>query len=151
MDPLRFVFDTNVVIDWLVFDDDYLQRLRERIAANEIVVLRNALALDELTRVLGYDALKLAAVRQAEVRSHYLARTSEVAMPAGFTASSLLLPERFPKCRDRDDDAFLALAFHSQATALITRDKALLKLKKRARRFDVAVLNVQEMMELVSA
>jgi uncharacterized protein len=151
MDPLRFVFDTNVVIDWLVFNDNYLRRLRERINGGEILVLRNELALSELTRVLGYGALKLPPARQVEVRSHYLAQTDEVAMPPGFATNSLLLPERFPQCRDRDDDAFLALAFHSRATALITRDKALLKLKKRARRFEVSVLNVQEMMQLVGA
>jgi putative PIN family toxin of toxin-antitoxin system len=149
--PLRFVFDTNIVIDWLVFNDDYLRRLRERITLNDITVFRNELALAELTRVLGYEALRLAPTRQIEVRSQYLAQTIDAQMPQGFGSNSLLLPDRFPKCRDRDDDVFLALAFHSRATALITRDKALLKLKKRTPRFDVVVLNVQQMMELVGA
>jgi putative PIN family toxin of toxin-antitoxin system len=149
--PLRFVFDTNVVIDWLVFNDDYLHRLRERIAVQDVAVLRNELALVELTRVLGYEALKLAPLCQADVRSRYVAQTIDAQMPPDFAFNSLLLPERFPRCRDSDDDAFLALAFHSRATALITRDKALLKLKKRARRFEVTILSVQEMMGIVGA
>jgi uncharacterized protein len=150
-EPLRFVFDTNVVIDWLVFDDLYLRPLRERILQQDIVVLTNALALSELTRVLAYDILKLNPTRQSDVLMSYRAQTREVSMPDGFASTSLQLPERFPRCRDGDDDAFLALAFHARATALVTRDKALLKLKKRARKFDVTILTVQGMMELVCA
>jgi uncharacterized protein len=149
--PIRFVFDTNVVIDWLVFDDPYLKPLRERILGGDIAVLTNALALAELARVLGYEILRLDARRQSDVLTRYIEQTSEVSMPEGFAANSLLLPQRFPHCRDRDDDAFLALTLHTRATALITRDKALLKLKKRARKFDVTILTVQEMMELVCA
>jgi uncharacterized protein len=148
---IRFVFDTNVVIDWLVFDDPYLKPLRERIVARDVAVVTNALALAELKRVLGYPTLRLDAIRQSDVLTRYIEQTTEVSMPNGFAADSLLLPERFPNCRDRDDDAFLALTFHTRATALITRDKALLKLKKRARKFEVTILSVQEVMALVCA
>jgi putative PIN family toxin of toxin-antitoxin system len=139
------------VIDWLVFDDPYLAPLRERILARDIVVLTNSLALSELTRVLGYEILKLDPARQCEVLTKYMVQTTAASMPDGFAPASLIFPQRFPNCRDSDDDAFLALAFHARATALVTRDKALLKLKKRALKFGVTILTVQEMMGLVCA
>jgi predicted nucleic acid-binding protein len=45
-----------------------------------------------------------------------------------------------PRCRDRDDQKFLELAFAAKASVLLTRDKALLRLAGRTRRrcgFDI--------------
>lgn len=149
--PLRLVLDTNVVIDWLVFDDPYLAAFRERVLERRVLIMTNALAKWELARVLDYPMLKLDASRRREVLARYEGQATLAAMPEGFAANALQLPERFPRCRDRDDDAFLALAFHSQAAGLVTRDKALLKLRKRARKFGVAILEVPQMVQLVGA
>ena len=147
--PLRLVLDTNVVIDWLVFAHPYLDPFREGVRSRDVLVLTNALARAEFVRVLEYPMLRLDAKRRAAVLAHYESQATSIEMPPGFGADDLRLPKNFPHCRDRDDDAFLALAFHSNATGLVTRDKALLKLQKRMRKYDVRILNVPQMMELL--
>ncbi|MBL8513009.1 MAG: PIN domain-containing protein, partial [Betaproteobacteria bacterium] len=37
--PVRLVLDTNVVIDWLVFDDPFMSPLREGVPAGRVQVL----------------------------------------------------------------------------------------------------------------
>lgn len=39
-----------------------------------------------------------------------------------------------PRCRDRDDQKFLELAYQAGAVALLTRDDELLRLARRAKR-----------------
>ena len=53
-DPLRLVLDTNVWLDWLVFFDPAVVRLRAAVQRGDAVVLMNAACRDELARVLGY-------------------------------------------------------------------------------------------------
>jgi putative PIN family toxin of toxin-antitoxin system len=151
MDPLRLVLDTNVVVDWLVFDHPFLHPFRESVRKGTVVVLTNTLAIDELARVLDYPMLRLDAARRQQVLRAYLEQTQPVEMPAGFGADALLLPPKFPRCRDPDDDRFLALAFHGRATALVSRDNELLKLQKRARKFGLSILDVPQMTALVGA
>jgi predicted nucleic acid-binding protein len=148
-DAIRLVLDTNVVIDWLVFNDPYMQPLREQVAAGEVVVLTHPLATAELARVLGYPELKLTDVRRVDVSTRYRNHTFPASMPDGFARGAWMLPAKFPSCRDPDDDLFLALAYHARATALVTRDKALLKVRKKARRFEVSILDVQQMIAML--
>jgi uncharacterized protein len=148
--PIRLVLDTNVVIDWLVFDDPYMAPLREGVAAGEIVVLTHALAAAEFDRVLGYPELKLTHARQSDASERYRRQTHSVTVPEGFAVNAWLLPERFPRCRDPDDDLFLALTHHAAANALVTRDKLLLKMRKKVRRHGMTILDVQQMIALAS-
>lgn len=147
--PLRVVLDTNVAIDWLVFDHPFMTPLREGLRDGRACVLSYEPAIAELRRVLGYPALKLAVERREKILAQYLAHAHLVEMPADFTLQSLLTPAGFPRCRDPDDQHFLALAFHTRADALVSRDAAVLKLRKRARKFGVPVLDVQEMIALL--
>ena len=71
-------------------------------------------------------------------------------MPAGFSTKQLMLPGGFPRCRDRDDEPFLALAFHTKADALASRDNAVFGLKSRAAKFGVTILNVQQVMAMLA-
>ena len=148
---IRFVLDTNVVIDWLVFDDPYMTPLRARARDGAIDVLTHELAIAELERVLGYPLLKLEEAGRADVLARYRTQSRSVAMPPGFAIDAWQLPAGFPSCRDRDDDLFLALAYHCRATALVTRDKALLKMRKRVRKFGMVILTVQQMIESLQA
>jgi predicted nucleic acid-binding protein len=70
-------------------------------------------------------------------------------MPPEFSRDNLLLPAGFPRCRDRDDDHFLALAYHVKADALVTRDKQILALARRAAKFGVQVLDIRRLHELL--
>jgi putative PIN family toxin of toxin-antitoxin system len=148
-EPLRFVLDTNVVIDWLVFNDPYMAPLRDHATSGAIVLLTHELAAAEFARVLSYPELKLSEERQSNALLRYRAQTQMEVMPEGFARAQWQLPKNFPSCRDRDDDLFLALAHHARATALVTRDKALLKMRKRMRKFEMSILDVQQFIALL--
>jgi uncharacterized protein len=148
MPPLKLVLDTNVVLDWLVFEDAGVEPLRRGIEARRITVITYAPALEELERVLGYPQLKLDASTQAQVLDEYRATASMATVPEGYSIERLMLPEGFPRCRDPDDDHFLALAHHAAADALVSKDRAVLKLRKRARKFGVRILEVRQLAEL---
>ena len=149
--PVRLVLDTNVVIDWLVFDDPFMSPLRDGVRHGRIVVLTHPPAIAELQRVLAYRQLKLDEARQAEIFSRYRAQTQVAVMPPDFSLKNLMLPGGFPRCRDRDDEHFLALAHHSQADALASRDNAVFGLKSRAAKFGMTIFNVQQMIAWLTA
>ena len=140
---MKLVLDTNVVIDWLVFDDEYLAAFREQVRSRSVQVITHAPAVEELRRVLGYPELKLTAERQAAVLEQYAALVS-------YSESRAELPEGFPRCRDPDDDPFIQLAWQAGADALVSRDKAVLKLAKRARKFGFQIYDVPKMVATLS-
>ncbi len=151
IEPLRWVVDTNVVIDWLRFDDPYMNPLRERVADGRLIVLTHTPAIDELKRVLAYKQLKLAPSQQQAIFARYVELTREVALPEGATLKNLMMPGGFPRCRDRDDEHFIALAYHQQADALVSRDNAVYGMKSRAAKFGLTILNVQQAIGLLDA
>jgi uncharacterized protein len=143
---LKLVLDTNVVIDWLVFADPYMKPLRDGVSDRRVEIITHTPAIEELRRVLAYPALKLAPTRQAEVLEQYEARTR-----SADSGPELPLPASFPRCKDPDDNHFLALAYHCKADALVSRDNALLKLKRRASPFGFQILDVQQMIAALQA
>lgn len=143
--PTRLVLDTNIVLDCLVFCDPAMAALMAALEARTVQALVHAQSLDEFQRVLAYPQCRLDADARLSVLQRYIALATVADMPAGFDRNSLLLPPGFPHCRDQDDQPFLALAYHAGADALVTRDKALLKLRRRARRFNVTLLTPAEL------
>ena len=146
---LTFVLDTNVVLDWLVFREPLLADFTNAVQAGRVNVLTHDAVSYELRRVLSYPALKLDASQQGGVYSLYQSLCREAVVPRGFNAQNLLLPEGFPKCRDPDDQLFLALTLHTKADALVSRDKAVLALRKKALKFGVTILDLEQMLEKV--
>ena len=145
--PIRLVLDTNVVLDWLVFADASVATLRLGVERRRIEVITYAPALEELRRVLSYPQFKLDVVRQAEILTAYRAQAAIATLPDGYSPERLLLPDGFPRCRDPDDDHFLALTHHAGADALVSKDRDVLKLRKRARKFGVTILDVRQFNE----
>jgi putative PIN family toxin of toxin-antitoxin system len=135
----RLVLDTNVVLDCLVFRDPAVRNLMTAIEAKCVQTLVHPVTLDELKRVLAYPQCRLNAAEQQQVLDRYLGLGTLAAMPEGFSRETLLLPTDFPRCRDHDDQPFLALAFHARAEGLVTKDKLILKLRKKVRKFGVLV------------
>jgi putative PIN family toxin of toxin-antitoxin system len=121
---LKLVLDTNVVLDWLVFEDPSVAALAAAIDAATVEVITSAECIAELERVLGYPRLRLDVAGQATVLGRYAART---------TAFSALAstPSNLPACSDPDDQKFLELAWRSGAALLVTKDRALLDLAAR--------------------
>jgi uncharacterized protein len=129
----RVLLDTNVVLDALLFADPKLARLGS--TSFDLIAHEDTLA--ELRRVLAYPKLKLPADTQSRVLDDYRAMTRVVS----FSPDELQSPLRFPRCRDPDDQVFLVLALQAKAT-LVTRDKALLGLRRRAAKFVVCIEDV---------
>ena len=128
------VLDTNIVLDWLVFEDGGMPELMAAIAHNQVQIASNAECRDELIRVLGYPLFKLGEDAQKRALAQY-------------DSTVRITPERasllgiVPRCRDRDDQKFLQLAAHACASALISKDNAVLGLKRSMKeRFGCDVL-----------
>jgi putative PIN family toxin of toxin-antitoxin system len=145
------VLDTNLVLDWLVFDDVVMRELSDHARESRVVVLTYDTAIDELIRVLAYAQLKLDVANQKRVVAEYRSLSRPAVMPEDFSLSNLRLPLGFPQCRDPDDQYFLAIAWHAKADALATRDKALLKLGAKAKRFGVNVFDVARLRSALSS
>jgi putative PIN family toxin of toxin-antitoxin system len=123
---MRLVLDTNVWLDWLVFDGNEVAGLKQARQDNAVEFVIDTACLDEVTRVLAYPEFSLgeSAIAAKLATIGELARFFE---SAGAAAT-------LPRCSDPDDQKFLQLASAAKADALITRDKALLKLGRRTRR-----------------
>lgn len=122
----RLVLDTNVWLDWLVFDEASLAPLAAARAAGAVELCIDADCEAELARALGYRFGKIAL--DAAARAARLARLRTL-VHGGWTPHRVAT--RLPDCRDPDDQKFLALALACRAQALLTRDRALLELGRR--------------------
>jgi predicted nucleic acid-binding protein len=127
----RLVLDTNVWLDWLVFGDAAVAPIKAAVAARRAEVFLDLPCEAELERALGYDlgerAVDIAACL-SECRR--VVRRIAASVPE---AERLLLPA----CRDRDDQKFLEAALAAGAGFLVTRDRALLGLARRALPFRI--------------
>lgn len=121
---IRLVLDTNVWLDWLVFDDPGIAPVAAAVAAGRAEVVIDDAVEAELARVLDYPFKDrtLSAQRQAEC----LARCRSIARGVDVGATMPL-----PKCSDPEDQKFLELAAAAGAAYLVTKDRALLDLAGR--------------------
>jgi uncharacterized protein len=136
-----WVLDTNVVLDLLHFDDPVARPLRHALEAGRVRCVASEATLEEWRRVLAYPEFGLDPARQAELFARYQALSET----AGIDDASIGLPHegapihsgfkpvwsRLPRCSDPDDQKFLELAAAGQAQALVSKDRALLKLRRR--------------------
>jgi uncharacterized protein len=117
------VLDTNVVLDWLLFADTQAQPLAQAIEGRQLRWISTAAMRDELAEVLRRPPLCDHIGNSERVLQTFdrLADRVDAAAPA----------PRYLRCRDGDDQKFLDLALAHHATWLLTRDKALLELRRR--------------------
>ena len=127
MTPARLVLDTNVWLDWLVFDDPALAPLRAAYAQKRVSIFIDASCTEELRRVLAYS-LRKSVLGEAEQQAAMML-CLRVATPVSEPLGADLPP--LPECRDPDDQKFLQLARAAGAHALLTKDRALLELARR--------------------
>ena len=123
---LRVVLDTNVAVALIVFRDPKLAALAARWASGDVETIADPATLAELDRVLAYPELKLDSAAAHILRGDYRARCTVFSDRAPGNPA-------LPRCTDPDDEMFLRLAHHASADWLLTRDKALLKLRRRVR------------------
>lgn len=125
--PQRVVIDTQTVLDWQFFGNPLCRDWHLPGAADGWRWLATAAMRDELAHVLARG-----------FGSRWPAPTAPVL--AFFDQHASLEPERVPspaairglRCTDTDDQKFIDLAVVASAHTLVSRDKALLRLKKAA-------------------
>jgi putative PIN family toxin of toxin-antitoxin system len=130
--PLRLVLDTNVWLDWLVFDDAVVAPLKAAVASARAEIFIDAACEQELARVLAYPRKKK--MLDEAARAACLAECRRIARrvtAAEQTAAELSGELQLPVCRDPDDQKFLELARACRADFLVTKDELLLELARR--------------------
>jgi putative PIN family toxin of toxin-antitoxin system len=131
--PAPVVVDTNIVLDLLVFDDPCWAALRSALAAGELRWIATPPMRVELARVLGYPLIARRLARDA---------CPPEAVLAAFDAGSHTVepvPPRAPfVCKDTDDQMFIDLAVARRAV-LLSKDRAVLALRKRLATLGVEV------------
>lgn len=131
-DVPALVLDTNAVLDWLWFADASMHGVSRAIVAGHCRWLQTGAMRAELEHVLrhrlpprpGGDAG--AVVAACRRWAHAVAD----ATPAPL------------RCADRDDQMFVDLALAAGARWLVTRDRALLALARRAQALGLAVIEL---------
>jgi predicted nucleic acid-binding protein len=126
----RVVLDTNAALDWLLFGDPAACPLGRAIEAGDVVWIGTAAMQREFAHVLEGG---LAAQRGC--------------LPGSVLAAWQRLCQLQPvpgaapwRCTDADDQPFLDLAVSSRAQWLVSRDKALLRLARRAQAIGLGIV-----------
>ncbi len=124
---LRWVLDTNIWLDWLVFDDPAVAPMKAAVAAGRAEIVMDEAVEAELVRVLAYPfGIK---TLDEDAQAGLIAQFRAIARKA--EGESRKAEKGFlPKCDDPDDQKFLELALACGAAFLVTRDGALLELAR---------------------
>ena len=128
MSPTKLVLDTNVVLDLVVFRDEGARPLARALESGVAIAVTSHACLEELGRVLAYPQFKLNELAQSHAFEGFRARAALLDMPPPSANPDL------PICADPDDQKFLELAWHANASCLVTKDKALLRLARAVAR-----------------
>lgn len=126
------VLDTNVWLDWLIFDDPAIAPIKTAIDNHAVEIVIDTPCRAELARVLAYPKFELDGVSQAEMMAQ-ADRLSTLLDEPDYPSE-----ERLPHCADPDDVKFLALAAAGKADWLITKDNALLIKRRKTNAFPVS-------------
>ncbi len=127
------VLDTNVVLDWLVFRNPEGRPLFEAIQQRRVRWIVTAPMQDELLHVLGRGVAAAYAPDLSAVNESWRL-LSELVLPVEPHGEALRL-----RCTDADDQKFVDLAV-ARARWLVSRDRAVLKLARRAQRLGLLVV-----------
>lgn len=148
-EAIKVVIDTNVWLDWLVFQDGSTAALSRLVSGGTLQCLSSPTMRAELVNVIGRPYLARALLR---IDPDHDQATAQVL--AKFDA--LIAPYAEPKlqpnaglhglvCTDPDDQVFLDLAVQLRAQYLLSRDRALLKLNRRAAlQFDLRIVTPEQ-------
>ncbi len=124
-DTPQVVLDTNAALDWLVFADPRILPLVDALQAGRLRWVACPAMRQELAHMLGHASL----ARWSPDAPAALAQFDRL---AEISATPVTNPHVGLRCRDTDDQVFVDLALAQGARWLLTHDRALLKLARRA-------------------
>ena len=142
------VLDTNIVLDLLLFQNPQAQGLRQALDQQHLRWLATPPMREELARVLAYPKIAPGLTRLGHSLASLLAQWDALVSVVE------VAPRCAVRCRDPDDQGFIDLAAALAATAaanaagavlLISRDKAVLRLRRAMRRLAVTLLSPAEL------
>lgn len=131
------VLDSNVVLDWLLFGDPCAHALAEAVRSGSVRWLATEAMREELEHVLTRSNFAGRPGSAQDVLAGWDRWTARLPAPTSPPSTPL-------RCTDPDDQKFLDLALHCRPTVLLSRDKAVLRLARRARAWSVAILSPQD-------
>jgi predicted nucleic acid-binding protein len=131
------VVDTNVWLDLYFFGDPDARALAGALESPRWAAVRCAQTDAELAAVLQRPRFGSNAGERARLADSLRRWQLEAACVS-------LRPQGDCRCRDPDDQKFLDLAFAARAAALLTKDKALLSVRRRAARLGLAILTPRQ-------
>ena len=127
---MKLVLDTNVWLDCLIFADPRVDALRTALAQGSLTILATQSMLDEFAEVIGRPQFGI----DPQARARLAARQRDG------VSLCIAAPDCRLNCTDRADQMFIDLAVAHRADWLLSRDKALLRLRKTAaRRFSIRI------------
>lgn len=129
----RIVLDTNVCLDLFVFQDPRWQALRNALENKQIDAVTREDCRNEWLHVLDYPHLPVT----PEIKEKVIAEFDRLIRCIPVEECNTF---GLPVCSDKDDQKFLETSLQIQASVLITKDKALLKLAKKTKKrgmFDI--------------
>ncbi len=138
------MLDTNACLDWLVFKNPAVCALSLAIERGEVRWLACACMRDELEHMLGHPSL----ARWSPDLPMALKTFDRLATPVSEAA---LGAGQILRCSDSDDQVFIDLAIAHRAQWLVTHDRALLKLARKARAQGVLILPPAQWRPLATA
>ena len=136
-DVPRIVLDTNAVLDWLYFCDPRCATLADAVSSRRVRWIASAAMRDEIERVLERGSLGdkwpdgAASVRDGWQRWATMVDADAPAAPHSM------------RCSDSDDQKFIDLALDARAVALVSADRAVLRLARRAIAWGLAITTVE--------
>jgi uncharacterized protein len=129
---VKLVLDTNVWLDWLLFNDASVAPLKAAVAEGRAEIFIDAAGEAELARVLAYDLGKHSI--DAQTQAACLAECRRIATPLD---DILIDGTGLPLCADPADQVFLEAAAAARADYLVTKDRELLDLARRKLPFQI--------------
>jgi len=120
---LRLVLDTNVWLDLLVFNDPGVRAIRAAVDEGRAQIFIDAACEAELERVLAYDFGRHRIPPEAIAQCRGLCKRVGTALAEADRA-------RLPRCPDPDDQKFIEAAAAAGADILVTKDLALLGMRR---------------------
>ncbi|MEJ7138313.1 putative toxin-antitoxin system toxin component, PIN family [Amphibiibacter pelophylacis] len=131
----RLVVDTNVLLDWLVFGHPDSARWLDAVRAGRLLWCVSPAVLAEYAHMT--DPARWA--DRSSDTGETLDSLSALIQPHPDPSPPLIRP----RCSDRDDQMFVDLALALAPALLLTRDRALLKLRRKLAGLGVTVAEPQ--------